>query len=163
MMPARTLARYFHFLEESLLFLLMAILILVACGQILLRNFFEVTLLWADALIRHLVLWCGFLGALIATRMDKHIRIDALLRLLSRTQQRWLILLTNLFSACICGLLTWISILFLQDELSFGARTFFDWPSWKLQLIFPLTFSIMCLRFAARGLYTLLRDVEALP
>ena len=156
----RSFIRFTHFLEETLLVALMAVFILVACGQILLRNFFEVTLLWADALIRHLVLWCGFLGALIATRLDKHIRIDALLRLLTPHQRRWIGWFTEFISACICGLLAWISIRFLQDEISFGTHTFFDLETWKLQLIFPLTFSWMSLRFALRTIAKLTQDNE---
>lgn len=156
------IVRFTHFLEETLLVTLMAIFILVACGQILLRNFFEVTLLWADALIRHLVLWCGFLGALIATRMDKHIRIDALLRLLTPRQRQWISSFTDFISTCICGLLAWISIRFLQDEISFGTHTFFDLETWKLQLIFPLTFSWMSLRFALRTIVNLTKESETL-
>ena len=154
--------RFTHFVEETLLVALMAVFILVACGQILLRNFFEVTLLWADALIRHLVLWCGFLGAVIATRMDKHIRIDALLRLLTPRQRRWIDWFTDFISACVCGLLAWISIGFLQNEIDFDTHTFFDLETWKLQLIFPLTFFWMSLRFALRTIVNLTKESETL-
>ena len=65
-----------HRLEDSVLCLLMTSLILLAFGQIALRNLFGISFLWSEPLIRHLVLWCSFLGALIASRMDKHIRIN---------------------------------------------------------------------------------------
>ena len=73
---------FIHRLEDGLLFLLMSTLVLLSVAQIALRNAFGITFLWSEPLVRHLVLWCGFLGALIATRLDKHIRIDAVLLLL---------------------------------------------------------------------------------
>ena len=50
-----------HRLEDSVLCLLMTSLILLAFGQIALRNLFGISILWAEPVIRHLVLWCRFL------------------------------------------------------------------------------------------------------
>lgn len=157
----RHIIHLFHFIEEAFLVLLMSTLILVACGQILLRYFFEVTLFWADPLIRHMVLWCGFLGALIAVRTEKHIRIDAILRLLPTRQRLYLDRISNFISACICGLLSWISVRFIMDEFNFATRTFFDLPTWKLQLIFPITFICMCIRFLIRTVLLKSKEDEA--
>lgn len=141
--PARILQR----LEEGFLVLLMGAMVLLAFTQIILRNFFSTALFWADPLIRHLVLWTSFLGALIATRREKHIKIDVLLRFLSPAKRRLIEGLTEFFSALVCGLLTWISLRFIGDESAYGGREFLDIPTWKLQLIFPLTFGLMALRF----------------
>ena len=148
--PPFSLRRAVHHLEETVLLLLMGTMIVLACSQILLRNLFAITLLWADPLIRHLVLWSGFIGALIATRADKHIKIDAAMRLFSPRQRNLLQGFTNLFSAAICLLLTWISIRFLLGERSFGGSAFLAISTWQVQLIFPLTFSAMSLRFLSR-------------
>ena len=145
------LAAKFNRLEEGALGVLMGALVLLAAGQIILRSFFSVSLLWADPLVRHLVLWSGFLGAAIACRMDKQIRIDALLRL---CPPRWALLLEavgNIFSASICSLLVWTSIRFVRDEKTYSAVSFWDIPTWTLQLIFPAAFAIMAARFLTRG------------
>ncbi len=148
--------RLFQRLEEAVLVLMMGGMILLAFAQIILRNFFSITLLWADPLIRHLVLWTSLLGALIATRLDKHIKIDALLRFLPPGKRRFLQGLSWMFSALVCGLLTWISLIFIGHEREFGMRAFLDIPTWQLQLIFPLSFGLMALRFLRRGVGTLL-------
>jgi len=145
------LIRFLHRLEGTALVALMGSLILLAFAQIALRNLFSITLLWAEPLLRHLVLWSGFLGALIATRRDKHIRIDAFLRLGSPPTRALLQSIAGLFSAAVCLLLFWVSIQFLQDERAFDTRTFLDIPSWYLQLIFPLTFGGMALRFFSQS------------
>lgn len=139
-----------HRLEETVLLLLMGSMIVLACSQIVLRNLFAITLLWAEPMIRHLVLWSGFIGALIATRADKHIKIDAAMRLFSPRQRDLLQGFTSLFSAVICLLLTWVSIRFFLDERAFGGSAFLAIPTWQLQLIFPLTFGAMSLRFLSR-------------
>ena len=150
-MIRRTL-NWLHRLEEGLLVVLMATMIGVATAHILARNLFEVTFLWADPLIRILVLWTSFLGALMATRLDKHIKIDVLLRFVPPRYNKLLLLFSNLFSAGICALLTKISIRFLQDEYAFSTAGALGLPTWVLQLIFPLTFGLMACRFIAQAL-----------
>lgn len=138
-------------LEEGLLVLLMSVTVLLSFAQIALRNLFSISLLWADPLLRLLLLWTGFLGALIATRQRKHIRIDALLRF---APARWRLLLEGtgaLFSALVCAALTWVAIQFLLDEREAGTTGVWELPTWELQLIFPLTFGVMALRFASQA------------
>ncbi len=141
-----------HRLEEGLLAALMGVLVLLTASQILLRALFLVTLPWADPLIRHLVLWTGFLGAMVACRLDKHIRIDALLRL---SPPRWsgaMEAAGSLFAAGVCALLVWLAIQFVANERSYGTASFWDVPTWTLQLIFPLAFGVMAVRFLRRGI-----------
>ena len=140
-----------HRLEDSVLCLLMTSLMLLAVGQIAMRNLFGISFLWSEPLIRHLVLWCSFLGALIACRMDRHIRIDAVQQLL---QGRWKLvaqLVASLASAFVCGLLTWVAGHFLADERAYGGQGVFDLPTWILLLVFPLTFGFMTMRYLGRS------------
>ena len=138
---------WLHRIEEGLLMVLMGVMILVATAHILVRNLFEVTILWADPLIRLLVLWTSFLGALLATRLDKHIKIDVLLRFVSPKLNRGLLAISGLFSALVCAVLTWVAVRFLLDEYAFPAEGALGLPTWVLQLIFPFTFGLMACRF----------------
>ena len=142
-----TILRSIQCLEEAALVLLMGTLIGTAFAQIILRNLLSITFVWSDPLVRHLVLWCGLFGAMIATRQDKHIRIDALFRLLSPPWRDWVHASTSFFSALVCLLLTWISLRFIGDEMAGGTTAFLNLQTWQLQLIFPLSFGIMALRF----------------
>ena len=145
------LAAKLHRLEEGVLGALVGTLVLLAALQIVLRTFFSVSLSWADPLVRHLVLWSSFLGATIACRMDKHIRIDALLRFCPASWTLLLEAVANLFSSSICSLLVWTSIRFVLDERAYGAVSFGGIPTWMLQLIFPFAFAVMAARFLSRG------------
>jgi TRAP-type C4-dicarboxylate transport system permease small subunit len=157
---SHTPTRLFHLLEEGLLVLLMGIMIVLAFAQIILRNFLSISILWADPMIRHLVLWTSLLGATIATRKDKHIKIDALIRFISPRQQTLLNGLSGLFSTLVCALLTWVSVQFVGDEKTFETRTFGDIPTWKLQIIFPLSFGLMALRFFYQAVHNLLAFIR---
>ena len=45
----------------------LGVMILMAFGQVVLRNVFHTGIEWGDVFLRHMVLWLGFLGATIAT------------------------------------------------------------------------------------------------
>ena len=140
-----------HRLEEGVLVLLVGSLLVLAFAQILLRNFLGITWLWGDPLVRHLVLWSSFLGALIATRLDRHIRIDAVLRLLPRRPRLVAAALGDAIAAAVCLILTPLAARFVIDEHDYGGDAFLGLPRWTLQLVFPIVFGGMGLRFAGRA------------
>ena len=67
-----------HRAEDGLLALLLSVMIVLAGTQILMRNLFDSGFVWIDPLLRVGVLWLGLIGATVATRNNKHIRIDLL-------------------------------------------------------------------------------------
>ena len=85
-------------IEEVLMALMLGSMILLAAGQILLRNLFEMGLFWADPTQRLMVLWLALLGAIAATHDDRHIRIDLFSRFLSPRGRRINHSINDLFS-----------------------------------------------------------------
>ena len=65
-------------LEDFLLPALFILTLLLSVLQIILRNVFSSGLVWADPLLKIMVLWLGMFGALYATRKRRHIKIDIL-------------------------------------------------------------------------------------
>ncbi|MCH8220487.1 MAG: TRAP transporter small permease subunit [Proteobacteria bacterium] len=65
-------------IENGLLVLILTSMILLASTQIFLRNFLSTGFTIGDELLRILVLWLAMLGALAASRDQRHIAIDAL-------------------------------------------------------------------------------------
>lgn len=141
-----------HRLEEGLLVVLMGGMVLISFAQIALRNLFAYTLPWAEPLVQQLLLWTALLGALVATRQHRHIHVDLFLRLAPPFLRLALHVLGAGVSALVCGLLTWVSVQFVQGEAQAGTTGVFALPAWKLQLVFPLTFGLMTLRFASQAL-----------
>jgi TRAP-type C4-dicarboxylate transport system permease small subunit len=137
--------------EETLLILLLALMILIAFSQIVLRNLFSTGLTWGDALVRDLVLWVGFIGAAMATREGKHINIDLMSRWVPSAGKPVIEGVTHLFSFLICGLLTFAALKFLENESQMGNVTFLEIPSWIPGLILPISFGLMTLGFGFRS------------
>jgi len=138
--------------ETVFVTILLTMMILMAFFQILLRNFFDTGITWGDSLVRYLVVWVGFIGAAIATREGKHINIDVVSRWLTGPKSNYIQLVSHLFSAVICGLLTLAAIKFIRFEAQMGSTAFFKLPVWVPEIIIPVTFGLMTLRFAVRFL-----------
>lgn len=139
--------RLLQLLEDGLLVGMLSGMILMAAGQIVLRNLFDTGLFWADPALRMLVLWLTLLGAIAATRADRHIRIDLLSRFLRPRGKAIVQGINDLFSAMVCGLISWHAARFVYHEWQDGASLFGGLPAWLGEIIIPIGFGIMALRF----------------
>ncbi len=135
--------------EKFLVAAMLSVMILLAFLQIILRNAFSSGISWGDPLVRYLVLWVGFIGASLATKEGKHITIEVFSRWFSGNGSRYLKAIPHLVSAFICGLLTFAGWTFVQNEAQMGGTTFLNIPAWIPQIIIPVTFALMALRFAS--------------
>lgn len=142
----RALALFARF-EDGFLCLVLAAMMLFACWQIVLRFLFAGGLVWADALLRYLVLWAGLFGAVIATREGRHIAIDIASHLLPGRLLPFLRLFIDLCSAAVTGVLTWAAVVFVQNERLYGNEVLLAIPFWVWNLVFPIAFGLITLRF----------------
>lgn len=135
--------------EDGLLTVILALMLLLSASQIFMRNMFDSGLIWSDPLLKMLVLWAAMLGAMVATRERNHINVDVLSRLLgprSRRVQRGFI---QLFSAAVCLILAYQSARFVHYEYMDGTQafSFASFPAWITELILPAGFGLMGMRF----------------
>jgi TRAP-type C4-dicarboxylate transport system permease small subunit len=147
--------------ETIVLVSVLAVMVLFAFLQVVLRNIFHEGILWGDILLRHLVLWVGFIGASLATRDQKHINIDLFSRFMSEKGKNIVRLLTNLFSIFICYLLADASWTFVQDERMIGTEIFTNIPAWYFQTILPIGFFLMAFRFLVHSLENIIEVFRA--
>lgn len=140
--------RWLHRLEDALIVALLFLMIALGVWQILSRNVFDASPVWIDPLTRHAVLWIGLLGAMIASRNDQHIRIDLVSHYVQPRLRRWLVLIVDLFTCAICALVAWFSTGFVLEEMDFGGPAFAGLPSWLVQIIIPVGFAVIALRYA---------------
>lgn len=143
-------------IETLAVTILLSLMILFSFAQVLLRNFFNDGILWADIFIRQLVLWVGFLGASLAVRERKHISIDFLPNILPRSWGNFIQFIVNLTAGIISGFLAFAAWRFVQFEMEGQATLFLDVPVWVFQLILPYSFGIISARF-------LLKTVQVTP
>ena len=141
------LRRWGNWLEDALLVGVFAAMLLLAGTQIVLRNFFDAGFAWVDPLLRVLVLWVAMLGAVTATREDRHISIDVLSRFVPPHLLPWLKRVIALATTVVCALLAWHTFRFVRDEYAWSDVTVAGLPVWIWQSILPLGFTLMTLRF----------------
>jgi TRAP-type C4-dicarboxylate transport system permease small subunit len=150
--PAARVLRAIHAIETGVLVLLVLALVGLAGTQILARLFFDGGWYWVDPLSRALVLWTGMLGALAAARGDRHISLDALTRVLRGNALRAAGFLTFGFAAAISALLAWYGWRLVELDRESATLAFGPVFSWQVELILPVGFGLLALRFAIRAL-----------
>lgn len=133
--------------ENFFIFVLLSTMVLMAFLQVILRNFFSTGILWADIFLRHLVLWVGFIGASLATRQEKHINIDILTRVVSKSVLPYVKIAVDVISLIVCILLAKAGYVFVQSEYQARSTLFLNVPAWWFQLIIPLGFAMIGFRF----------------
>ncbi len=149
------MGRFIALVEDALLALLLAGMILLAAAQILLRNFMDLGLVWGDPLLRALVLWVGLLGAMVAARSENHIAIDVLSRHLPPRGQAATRLLTNVFTVAVCAVMSYYSAQLVRMDLEAGVMAFGPVPAWWVESILPFGFAVLALRYLAAALRNL--------
>lgn len=134
-------------LENAALAVLLATLLLLAVGQIVLREVFSTGFLWADELMRLLVLWLAMVGSVAACRDNRHIRIDALSHVLPARAVVLVRVVVDLFAAAVCAVIAWHACRYLALEIEFEDAVLVDTPAWLAHVIVPLAFLLLAYRF----------------
>ena len=141
--------RIFTKVEDFLIALFLGTMVLMVLMQILMRNFFQSGIPGGDDLVRHLVLWIAFIGAGIATRGKSHVKIDVITNFVKKDTQKYLDIIVNLFSCVVCLILMMASSRFVFIEFQVqGHSQFLNLPVWTMQIVMPLGYLIIAIRFA---------------
>jgi TRAP-type C4-dicarboxylate transport system permease small subunit len=135
-----------HRVEDSLLALLLIAMIMLASSQILLRNVFEISFVWADPLLRIMVLWAALIGALAASRDNKHITIDVLTRVMNENARQATRIFTSLFTAVVTGIIAYHAGRFVVMEHE-TQNVALGIPAWIFEAIIPAAFGLMAIRY----------------
>ncbi len=155
--------KLFKFLDQSLakleigiLSILIFFMFSLAFLQLILRAFFNSGVMWADEILRHSVLLVCFIGASLASKYDRHIRMDILTRFVSEKGKWVLEFVSHCASFIICVVLTRSSLLFVLGEYKTHSTLDVGVPAWMIQAIIPLGFGLMSFRFLLKFIETVL-------
>ena len=107
--------------EGALLVALLAVMVTLAFLQVILRHF-GLGLLWGETVLKHLVLWTGFLGAALAASAEKHFAWEAAHVGAPEKLKPWLRLTANLAGAAITAILLSASWTYFTDDRASGAE-----------------------------------------
>lgn len=160
--------------EDAVLIILLFLMALIPVVERLGRAWFGVGIPGATEYLRHLTLWIAFLGAVLATRDGKHLRIIAALHWLQPNIRNIVEYIEAFISAAVCiglfgaslqlviaeapALPAWTAKIipdFIEHWLepfglynSGGFTTVAGWiPIWIAEAVMPFGFAVMAIRF----------------
>lgn len=146
---AKRIIRWLRAIEDTILVTLLMSMLLLAITQIGLRNFYDSGIIWGDALLRVLVLWVGLIGAMVASRKGDHINIDLITRFVNVRLKTVIGFISSFATSIITGLLAYYSYRFVMLEYDDGLVAFAGVPNWTCEIILPISFGVIALRYLA--------------
>jgi C4-dicarboxylate transporter DctQ subunit len=135
-------------LETVMLVSMLTAMMLVAVGQIIMREAFGTGFGWADELVRLMVLWLALVGSIAACRENRHIRIDALSHVMPDTAVHLIRIIVDVFAAVVCGIIAVHAWRYLQIEIEYEDTVLVDTPAWIAHAIMPAAFFLISYRFS---------------
>jgi len=141
------LLRVTALVEDALLVLILAVMVILSATQIILRNLFDGAILWADPMLRVGVLWVGMIGAMVATRSDKQISVDAVSRFLPTLWKGRVRVITDLFTAVVSAVVAWSALRLVLDDRAAGGTAVAFVPVWACEAILPVAFGVIAVRY----------------
>jgi|SRR6478672_5691560 len=152
---------WFNRLEEGLIAFLLALMTLITFGQVIARYIFDYSFVWALELVTFLFAWLIFLGMSYGVRAGSHIGVDALVKSLGPRAAR----VIGAAAAFCCvgyaliglvGSWRYVATMHMIGTLAQDLPI----PVWIPQIVLPLGFALLALRFA-EVLYRILRGSDA--
>lgn len=142
-----SLVKAVHRTEDLLLVTLLSSMIALATLQIFLRICFDYGLIWADPLLRVMVLWLGLVGATVASRHNKHIHIDLITRFLTKTTYLLIQTIVGQFTAWVCIFIAWHGARWVRMDYVDELTAMGGIPAWTLEIIIPVSFAVIGIRY----------------
>jgi len=139
--------RIFKRVVEGVLATVLLGMVALVFLQVILRDFFNSGISWADVVGRHMVLWVAFLGAMLATRSRQHLSIDLLSRLVPRKIRNILRFFLDVVAFVVCLSLMMAAVTLVMEERAMGTELFLGVPLWVVQLIIPFGFLMMATEY----------------
>ncbi len=135
-------------IEEALVVFMIFAIIIINVLQIFFRAMEINVPSYSGSMNQVLVLWLAMVGGSLATRKAEHIKVDFVSKFLKGRLRNYIMILINIFAMMVCGLLIIYAVDFLQLEYEMQERlTAIPVPLWVLQLVMPVSLSIILYRF----------------
>ena len=115
--------------------------------ELILRSFFNTGITGSAEFVQHLTLWVGFLGAAMASRENRHLSLSSGITIVPEKYTPMTKAFSGIISTAVASALTWASYQFVVFELESDALVGSLFPVWIIELILPLSFALITLRF----------------
>jgi len=148
----RWLSRVENLFAATAIFVLLFIIAAV-CLEIVLRTFFNQSLVWVIEFSEYALLYITFLGTSWLLRRDEHVSVDLLTLAVNAAWRRRLGLLSAALGLTVALVLTVFGTAATIEHMYKGTfkPTIMEFPTWIVLLAIPLGSAVLSLRFMHRG------------
>lgn len=136
-------------IEDVVLAIVLGAMMLLPILETVLRKLFSTGISNAPALVQHLTLMAGMIGAAIAARDERLLRLGSLEALFNPRWRSVARFASRVVAGVITVLLCWASVEFVRSERASAATLVYDIPVWVVQLILPIAFAFIAWRLVA--------------
>lgn len=132
-------------LLASVLILVLTIFVVLDVGA---RELFRTGIPWAQKGAVYMMIWAGFLGAVLVTQKVEHLRPEVADKLWQGKLKAVYLRVHNLMVFAFTAAMAYFSYLYVLESQEFADRNvIIDMPMWVLQAIIPYCFLSMSLRY----------------
>lgn len=132
-------------------FVASALMLVLTCFVVLdvgAREIFRTGLPWAQKGAVYMMIWAGFLGAILITHKVEHLRPEIADKIWKGKLRPFYLRLHNFLVLIFTVAMAFYSFEYVNESREFGDRNvIIDMPMWALQAIIPYTFVSMSLRY----------------
>lgn len=107
-------------IEGSLLFILSAMMVILAFLQVVMRFIFNNSLTWSEELTRYCFIWLIYIGISLGVKEQKHIRMGALLVFMNDKYKRIIENMANIFFSIFCLVIIYFGTILSLKILAFS-------------------------------------------
>jgi TRAP-type C4-dicarboxylate transport system permease small subunit len=138
------LTRIEKFIASILVFVL-TVFVVMDVGA---RELYQTGIPWAQKGAVYMMIWAGFLGAILVTHKVEHLRPEIADKFWTGRFKSFYLRFHNLLVFAFSAAMAWYSIQYVIESKGFGdVNVVLGIPMWILQLIIPYTFTSMSLRY----------------
>ena len=137
--------------EEYLLFASLIIMVLVVFMQVISRNMFSHSFSWVEELARYIFIWQVWIGASIATRKSKHIRVEFIFNACKGKLAPYALVVSDIIWFLFCLFLAFNSTQFVLSAYATGnVSAAMRIPVYWVYMSIPIGVTIMAIRLLAQ-------------
>jgi tripartite ATP-independent transporter DctM subunit len=146
--PSRlaTYIRPFRQLENLLISLTLALMVLLPLTESFLRKFFHTGISGSTVFVQHLVLYVGMLGGALAAREKRLLSLGTVTNYLREPWKSAATVFSSSFAAAMTFALLWASIQFILAKYAAGEVLPYNIRAWIVLLVLPIGFGLTMLR-----------------
>ena len=142
--------------EGFMVSFLLTVMIFLAFLQVVMRNIFNAGIPWADSIVRLMVLWVGFFGGCLATKLEQNLTIEVMTKYMPERGKHLVGILVKGFAVVVCAYLFKASLTYIHNESQSGSQFLHLFPDWWTVIIIPIGFVLIPFHLA----FSIVKDMQ---